>query len=90
MLKIAKKYYWLPQTILLHYTNSYQALLIDVLLENAISLKDLGLYFDRGLYEKEVRYLLKHEWVARTSEEILWRRTKLGLTFTLIGGSKVV
>ncbi|WP_100622965.1 hypothetical protein [Candidatus Coxiella mudrowiae] len=55
--------------------------MIDVLLENAISLKDLGLYFDGGLYEKEVRYLLKHEW-ARTSEKILWRRTKLGLTLS--------
>ncbi|MBT8506789.1 hypothetical protein B1F79_05145 [Coxiella-like endosymbiont of Rhipicephalus sanguineus] len=60
MLKIAKKYYWLLQTILLLYTNSY-GVLIDVLLENAISLKDLGLYFGGGLYEKEVRYLLNHE-----------------------------
>ncbi|WP_251366332.1 hypothetical protein [Coxiella-like endosymbiont of Rhipicephalus sanguineus] len=45
---------------MLLYTNSY-GVLIDVLLENAISLKDLGLYFGGGLYEKEVRYLLNHE-----------------------------
>jgi len=33
------------------------------------------------LYECEVRYLYHHEW-ARTSADILWRRTKLGLGFS--------
>jgi glycerol-3-phosphate dehydrogenase len=28
-----------------------------------------------------VEYLIEHEW-AKTSEDILWRRTKLGLFFT--------
>ena len=31
-----------------------------------------------GLYAAEVIYLLKHEW-AKTAEDILWRRSKLGL-----------
>lgn len=31
-----------------------------------------------GLYAAEVEYLCRHEW-ARTAEDILWRRTKLGL-----------
>jgi glycerol-3-phosphate dehydrogenase len=39
---------------------------------------DLGAHFGAGLYEREVRHLLDNEW-ARTADDILWRRTKLGL-----------
>ena len=38
----------------------------------------LGEDFGAGLTAAEVRYLVDHEW-ARSSEDILWRRTKLGL-----------
>jgi glycerol-3-phosphate dehydrogenase len=39
---------------------------------------DMGEDFGGGLYRSEIDYLVKHEW-ARTAEDILWRRTKLGL-----------
>ena len=39
---------------------------------------ELGEDFGDGLTEAEVRYLIADEW-ARSSEDILWRRTKLGL-----------
>ena len=39
---------------------------------------DLGEHFGAGLTQREVDYLIDHEW-ARTAEDILWRRTKLGL-----------
>ncbi|MFK4825216.1 glycerol-3-phosphate dehydrogenase [Paenochrobactrum sp. BZR 588] len=52
-----------------------------VLLGEAKSLRDLGEHFGADLYEAEVKYLLNHEW-AQTAEDILWRRTKLGLRFT--------
>lgn len=42
---------------------------------------DLGRVFGRDLTEREVRYMMRTEW-ARTAEDILWRRTKLGLEFT--------
>lgn len=42
--------------------------------------KDLGMNFGCGLTEAEVRYLIKQEW-ARTVDDILWRRSKLGLRF---------
>jgi glycerol-3-phosphate dehydrogenase len=42
---------------------------------------DLGEHFGAGLYEREARYLIDHEW-ARTAEDILWRRTKTGLHMT--------
>ncbi|MFE8730488.1 glycerol-3-phosphate dehydrogenase C-terminal domain-containing protein, partial [Aeromonas hydrophila] len=37
-----------------------------------------GQHFGAGLYESEVRYLIEREW-ACTLEDILWRRSKLGL-----------
>ncbi len=42
---------------------------------------DMGEDFGGGLYRSEIDYLVKHEW-ARTAEDILWRRTKLGLHVT--------
>lgn len=39
---------------------------------------DLGHNFGSGLSEAEIDYLRREEW-ARTAEDVLWRRTKLGL-----------
>ena len=39
---------------------------------------DLGRHFGAGLYEREVRHLVENEW-ARSVEDVVWRRTKLGL-----------
>lgn len=49
-------------------------------LSNAKSYDDLGIAFGHGLYQKEVEYLINEEW-ARTSDDVLWRRTKFGLLF---------
>jgi glycerol-3-phosphate dehydrogenase len=40
---------------------------------------DLGRTFGPELTEAEVRYLMKKEW-ARFPDDVLWRRSKLGLT----------
>ena len=40
-------------------------------------LLDQGLDFGAGLRQAEVDYLITHEW-AKTAEDILWRRSKLG------------
>lgn len=42
---------------------------------------DLGIHFGAGLYQREVEYLIRTEW-AMTAEDILWRRSKLGLRLT--------
>jgi glycerol-3-phosphate dehydrogenase len=47
-------------------------------LEGASRLADLGRDFGGTLTEAELRYLHAEEW-ARTGEDVLWRRTKLGL-----------
>ncbi|MHB1369861.1 MAG: glycerol-3-phosphate dehydrogenase [Pseudomonadaceae bacterium] len=48
------------------------------LLGDAGGLEVLGEHFGAGLYRREVDYLIEHEWVTE-AEDILWRRTKLGL-----------
>jgi glycerol-3-phosphate dehydrogenase len=45
---------------------------------DAKSLDDLGRDFGAGLREAEVRYLAQKEW-ARSADDVLWRRSKLGL-----------
>lgn len=45
------------------------------------SVEQLGQHFGQGLYVKEVDYLCTAEWVT-TSQDVLWRRSKLGLSFT--------
>jgi glycerol-3-phosphate dehydrogenase len=46
-------------------------------LGSAKSRDELGPWFG-ALSAAEVRYLMRHEW-ARTAEDVLWRRSKLGL-----------
>lgn len=51
---------------------------IAVLLEGAESLADLGHHFGGDLFARELEYLVEHEF-ARTAQDVLWRRSKLGL-----------
>ena len=54
---------------------------VHKILGNASSLKDLGIDFGHGLTEAEVRYLIVNEW-AQTADDVLWRRSKLGIRFS--------
>jgi glycerol-3-phosphate dehydrogenase len=51
-----------------------------IILSGARSLADLGHVFGADLTEAEVAWLMNEEW-ARTAEDVLWRRSKLGLRF---------
>ncbi len=51
------------------------------LLKDARSLGDLGECLGADLYEREVTFLRETEW-AETADDVLWRRTKLGLHVT--------
>ena len=51
---------------------------IERVFGDAAGLQDLGTHYGGDLYEAEVRYLVEAEF-ARTAEDILWRRSKLGL-----------
>ncbi|HBS80345.1 MAG TPA: glycerol-3-phosphate dehydrogenase, partial [Pseudomonas sp.] len=51
------------------------------MLGDARSLDALGENFGQHLYAQEVDYLRREEWATQV-EDILWRRSKLGLAFT--------
>jgi glycerol-3-phosphate dehydrogenase len=52
---------------------------IEQLMGSAQNRADLGPFFGPELSAAEVRYLMAHEW-AETPDDVLWRRSKLGLT----------
>jgi glycerol-3-phosphate dehydrogenase len=74
---VERRYPWLPQRLQLRYAHAYGSR-VARLLGSATALGDLGLEILPGLYEREAEYLCREEF-ARTAQDILWRRTKLGL-----------
>ena len=54
---------------------------VTKLLGGAHAMSDLGADFGAGLSEREVDYLMREEW-AQTADDVLWRRSKLGLRFS--------
>ena len=71
---------WLPEGLAERWSHSYGSR-TDHLLSGARTLEDLGPLLGADLYAIEVDYLLRHEW-AMEAEDILWRRSKLGLLFS--------
>jgi len=49
------------------------------ILGNVKTPADLGRNFGLSLFECEVAHLMDHEW-AQSAEDVIWRRTKLGIT----------
>jgi glycerol-3-phosphate dehydrogenase len=68
---------WLPAALARRYARAYGTRANRVL-GNAASLGELGRLYGGDLYEAEVAYLIDQEW-ARSADDILWRRSKLGL-----------
>ena len=79
--KIAQeKYNWLNKILLQRYLNQYGTRTENII-KDAQKTADLGEHFGQTLYQAEIDYLLREEW-AETAEDILMRRTKLGLNAT--------
>jgi glycerol-3-phosphate dehydrogenase len=75
--QVARQYPWLPERMRYRYARAYGTR-IDRVLNGSKRLADLGEEILAGLYAAEVEHLRRDEW-AQTAEDILWRRTKLGL-----------
>jgi glycerol-3-phosphate dehydrogenase len=58
------------------------------LLGDARRAEDLGRSLCADLTEREVDWLVRHEW-AQTADDVLWRRTKLGLRADAMGATAV-
>lgn len=72
-----KVYSWLGENIVKRYARTYGTRM-NILLKGKTSVASLGAYFGDGIYEAETDYLMRHEW-ARNLDDMLWRRTKMGL-----------
>ena len=75
--RLAALYPFLEPAWAKRLTRTYGTLAADIL-EDARCLDDCGRHFGAGLTECEVRYLVDREW-CRSVDDLLWRRTKLGL-----------
>ena len=72
-----QQYAWLDSVTLQRYLYTYGTRMAHFL-EHATSIDDLGIAFGSTLYQAEIDYLIREEWVTHI-DDILWRRTKLGL-----------
>ena len=72
-----RNYPWLPGPLRRRYAHAYGTRIARVI-GSATSLAGLGAQVLPQLYERELEYLCREEF-ALTAEDILWRRSKLGL-----------
>lgn len=77
---IRDKFDWLPTDIARRWATTYGSRTWRML-EGVHSLADMGEHIGAGLYTREVDYLCSDEW-AVDAQDILWRRSKLGLFTT--------
>ncbi|MFZ9478386.1 MAG: glycerol-3-phosphate dehydrogenase [Steroidobacteraceae bacterium] len=75
--QLVAAYPGLPATLLQRLARAYGSRAKRIL-GNATTTADLGEEVCPGLFAVELRYLVNVEW-AKTAEDILWRRSKLGL-----------
>jgi len=77
---ISTQHPWLDSKLLARLSKSYGLMCLGFL-SNKTSTESLGFNFGANLYQTEIDYLMEHEW-ASCADDILWRRTKLGLFLT--------
>jgi len=73
-------YGFLPKGVIRHLLRNYGSK-AALILGDANSETELGQNFGHGLYQSEVEYLIENEFVLKV-DDILLRRTKLGLRFS--------
>jgi glycerol-3-phosphate dehydrogenase len=72
-----RRFSWLPAATVRRLARAYGTR-IEKVIGAAHGINDLGRNYGADLYEREVDYLKDQEW-AVTAEDVLWRRSKLGL-----------
>lgn len=76
---LVRRYPFLPEPTATRLTRAYGTR-ASALLGDARSWSDLGTVFGADLTAREVDWLVRTEW-ARTAQDVLWRRSKLGMRF---------
>ncbi|MBV9758154.1 MAG: glycerol-3-phosphate dehydrogenase [Alphaproteobacteria bacterium] len=77
---LCKRFPFLPRGLAQRLADAYGTRSHRIL-AGARRFEDLGRLFGADLTEAEVRYLVENEWAA-TAEDVVWRRSKLGLVLT--------
>ncbi|RZL64756.1 MAG: glycerol-3-phosphate dehydrogenase [Variovorax sp.] len=77
---VQTRYSWLEARLARRLARAYGAR-VDTVLGDAQSMSDLGEEVAPGLHARELQYLRNEEW-AVSAEDVLWRRSKLGLRYT--------
>ncbi len=87
---LATRHGWLPAALRERWARAYGSRLVLLLRaphaqpasgDEAQSLAELGAEIAPGLHVAELRYLRQVEW-ARSADDVLWRRSKLGLHYS--------
>ena len=73
---VALRHSELPETLRLRLARAYGSRI-----DRVLGQKGLGAEVAPGLFEAELAYLHDHEWACR-ADDVLWRRSKLGLHYT--------
>lgn len=74
---VQKRWSFLPATMAHRLARAYGTR-IEKILGKSQAMLDLGEHYGGGLTRAEIDYLIAHEW-ARSADDVLWRRTKVGL-----------
>jgi glycerol-3-phosphate dehydrogenase len=77
---LAARHPWLPAALRHRLARAYGTE-TSAMLGDAASMAALGADHGAGLTDRELHWLRQEEW-ARTAEDVLWRRSKLGLHLT--------
>lgn len=85
--QLQQKFAWLPPALIARYARAYGTR-THVLLSGCRRMGDMGDEIAPGLFEVEVNYLMQREW-AVNAEDILWRRSKLGLRLPVGAAAKL-
>ena len=80
VIDVRRRWRFLPITVARRLARAYGTR-VEAIIGGARSFADLGEHYGAGLTAAEVDYLTGNEW-AITDEDILWRRSKLGLHMT--------
>jgi glycerol-3-phosphate dehydrogenase len=79
--RLAAEFPFLDQRTVRRLVRAYGTL-ARTIVAGASNWAELGKHFGAGLTQREVEYLQRMEW-ADTADDVLWRRSKLGLRLTV-------
>ncbi len=75
-----EQYDFIPAYMIYRYARAYGTRM-SAILNDATALENLGVHYGQDVYEAEILYLIQYEFV-HTLDDVLWRRSKLGLHVT--------